>query len=232
MDSILIYDHQNSRKEIFESIRFSYDRPFTIEYVASESELKKVMLERPNSLLYIIVEQFSSLHRIIIRNIQKALPKIFICLCGSADYAMDAWKLNVFHFLEIPVVSSDLIFAYQKYIVAHHQVTDKPQEFRFKLKDGIVTIPYSSICFIKASGNYSTIHTVDDKSYLQTKQLQTYLHLCDENSEFTKVHRSLILNTNRVNKLGNQKISFFQSNYELPVSKSLEIKVKRLILGK
>lgn len=190
------------------------------------------MLQKPKSLLYVIAESFTSLHRIIIRNIQKALPNISICLCGSANYAMDAWKLNVFHFLEIPVVSSDIIFAYQKYIAFHYQGGDHPKELRFKLKDGVVTVPYSSICFIKASGNYSTIHTVDDKTYLQTKQLQKYLHLCEENAEFVKVHRSLILNTNRVNKLGNQEISFFQSNYQLPVSKSLETKVKRLILGK
>ena len=230
MDSIIIFDLLNTRKEVLDSVKYSYDRPYSIAYTNTEEDLKVKILEQPNSLLYLITSQVNSSLRILIRNIQKALPQIKICLCSQPSNALDAWKLNLFHFLEIPVVSSDLISVYQKY-VSSMMDTGKQKELRFKLKDGIVTLPYSSICFIKASGNYSTIHSVRDKTYLQTKQLHKYLYLCEENAEFVKVHRSLILNLNRVNTVGTQKISFFQSEYKLPISKTLEGKIKRLILG-
>lgn len=231
MDSIIIFDQKNTRKHLFSALKFSYDRAFSMDYVHNEAELKSIMLAKPQSLLYIIADRFLPLHRIIIRNIQKAIPTIDICLCSDANYALDAWKLNLFHFLEIPIVSTDFLFVYHKYINASSS-SDKPSELKFKLKDGLVTVPYASICFVKASGNYSTIHAAGDKSYLQTKQLNKYMHLCEESSAFLKVHRSLILNMNRVNKLSNQHISFFQSEYKLEVSKTLESKIKKIILGR
>lgn len=230
IDYIIVYKSGPSIEDKLQQIKLSHLRPYQLIYTDSDETLKTALKKYPNSLLYFFTEHLDQADRVKLKNISLAIPNMDICLCGAGKYALDAWKLDVFHFLATPITESSMVTGYRKYLNLHNK--NKKEELNLKTNDGLVKVPFKSICFIKAAGNYSTIYTAGNKSFVQTKQLQAYEPICEADTSISRVHRSLILNTHRVKKVGDAKLYFYELDKPLQISKALESKIKRLLLGK
>lgn len=229
MDQIIIYKKGVNLKEKMADVRFSYQRPYKISFVTTLDVLKNSLSENPECLLYFFSVQLNNEERIIIKNVRLSRPSIKICLCSDVSFAMDAWNLDVFHFTSMPVSSTAMIHAYRKFTRVEHA---EEHDIHLKTNEGLVKIPLKEINYIRASGNYSLINVSEDKNYLQTKQLQHYESLTEKNENIIRVHRSLILNMKRIKRISDKKIIFYNESKGLDVSKSLEIKVKKILLGR
>lgn len=228
MEHVIIYKKGRSLKEKMQDVRFSYQRTYEVSFATETNGLKKLLNEFSESLLFFFSDHLTQEERIIVRNIQNALPKIYICLCSDSRFAMDAWHLEVSHFINMPVTSDAMVKAYRKYIRS-----EDPEDhaLHLKTKEGLIKVPINDINYIKASGNYSIMHISGDRAFMQTNQLQHYETLNEKNRNLVRVHRSLILNLKRIRKIGANKISFYHSSKDLEISKSLEMKIKKLLLG-
>ena len=178
-------------------------------------------------LLFYFTNEVLQKGRLEIVQILKTWNKCHFCLCTKSVYALDAWKLDVHSFLEFPIGVKRFIDAYRKYISVD---SSNSKELTIKKSDGLVRIPYQSINYIKAAGNYSFIYLDDDTKVMQTKQIGKYIFLVENTLQFERVHRSMILNLAKVEAIKENKLVFYKGESMCPVSKSLASKIKSLLL--
>jgi len=229
MDKLIFYKEEGLDREKIKSIRFSYQRDFEAHIFSKSTELISFVKTYPNCLVYYFTNQLTTKDRILISTLKLNYKDLNITLCTNKSHALDAWKLRVFDFIEHPVDNLKLINSYKNYISID---TDLNSEFVLKTKEGIRKISYRYINYFKANGNYTSINLIKDKSILQTKQLQKYEHVTESAPQFHRVHRSLILNLKNVKEVGGKVIKFYQTDKALDISKSLEVKIKQILLGK
>lgn len=226
MDHIVFFNINIENSSKFKEIRFSYQRAHNVSFVSSFHQLNTLSL-KGGFLLFYFTKSVDEIHRIELINIQKTFQKCHICLCAKSDFALIAWKIRVNSFLEFPISVNRLISVYQRYISAY---SDTPTELTLKTNEGIIKIPYRNINYIKASGNYSFIYLEDDTKIMQTKQLGKYVCIIEHSEYFHRVHRSLILNLDRVKAIKNNTLVFHNSLNKLQVSKSLAARIKSSLL--
>lgn len=229
MDTLLFYKNNTDLKPVIEQVKFSYKRPYKTVYAHSPGQLKERLKIHREGLLYFFSDNLDQAERVMVRNIRHARPGMKVCLCSHHSFALDAWNMNVFHFLAQPVKGEGLLRTYRKYLEENVSLT---ATLSLKTNEGLVEIPLNDICYIKAAGNYSFIQSAGDKSYLQTRQLQHYEDLEESDNNIRRVHRSLITNFKKIRKVGNKEILFYQVTKPLKISKALEMKIKKILLGK
>lgn len=229
MDHLVFFKENQSFKEIIDQIRLSYTRPYTTYFPVKFEQIAKVLQKSNDLVLFYFAEDLTDMDRIRIKNLSADHPGIKICLLAQEQFALSAWKLQVFHFEEYPVSASKIATAYKKYLQLNG---GEAKELVIKEDGATVKIPFSSINFLMAAGNYTMIHQKNDKTIVQTKQLGTYEYLCEKDMNFNRVHRSLIVNLGNVNSIGNKQVHFYNTTKPLQLSEALEAKLKREILGK
>jgi len=229
MDQIIFFKEGKNLKEVMSRIRLSYTRSYEIRFADNLEKLKTHLRAKPSSLLLFFTDTLNQKERIIIRNIQAAFDDVRICLFSDRQYALDAWQLHLFHFDCFPIDNKKVIQCYGKYISEQGQTN---KEFVIKTKEGIIKTAFRSVNYLKANGNYTTIVCNNGKKHTLTKQLQFFMHCTEEDVHMIRVHRSIILNIKNIRSIGKQKVDFFGESDILDLSKSLEVKVKNILLGK
>jgi len=106
------------------------------------------------------------------------------------------------------------------------------KSFNVKSSQGLFTIPFKSVNYLRANGNYTLIALTRDKSLLETKQLKHYISCTEHDINMKRVHRSFILNFRNIKSVSKSEITFYNSEKKLPVSLSLAAKIKRILLAR
>lgn len=127
-------------------------------------------------------------------------------------------------FISKPYNRKDLKAAIEIAIINHNQkelensTKETPLQAAVFVKKGefYQRVELSEILYIEAAGSYSTVFTEKNEYVLSTN-----LHRFEnkvENSSFVRIHRSYIININKVEGLGHQSVII--NNKELPISTS------------
>lgn len=126
------------------------------------------------------------------------------------DYALDAFEKNAYDYLLKPV-------SYVRFLASVKKVTSllasnkesccfKDHFFiKTEVKGKLIKVNVNDILFIEGLKNYIVIHTLGGKhvTYMSIKAVQDYL----DPQEFSRVHRSFIINKKRLTMLnGNQAV--------------------------
>jgi len=229
MDTIIIHKENQNLKDSIQKIRFSQSRPYTLHFSITKQGLQKQLNANTKALLIYFTNQLNQSDRIFIQNIQHSCPELFICLCSDESFALDAWKLDVFHFIEYPISGNSLKSAYQKYI---RRIETVQETFSIKTEEGLVTIPFKELQYLKASGNYTSIHTKNQKAYFITKQLNQYMFLTEQAASIRRLHRSYIFNLRNIRTVGKSSMEFYGAENKVDISQALAIKLKKELLAK
>lgn len=227
MDKILVYADSENIRNKFKNYRFSYQRKYKLTLLQSFEQLSKIELGKEPVLFYVFHQWLDDHLRKVLNSLSFKYPNIKICLCADASFALDAWKLDLFHFIEYPVPSSGLQNAYQKYIKNN---VNGPGELTIKGKEGIRKIDFANINYIAASGNYSFIHVDDGSTLIQTKQLKHFNFITEQDGHIQRVHRSLIINLRCIQSIKDQQVLFYNGD-SLDLSISLSKKIKKILLN-
>ncbi|QVY67209.1 LytTR family DNA-binding domain-containing protein [Polaribacter sp. Q13] len=148
-------------------------------------------------------------------------------------YAVKAFEVAALDYLLKPIEIEKLVKSIKR---ATTSIVNKTNNNRITLlkenKKTVkkIAIPYKSdyvilnitdLLYIEADRMYSIIHTKGDKKYLASKKLSYYENLlCDENI-FIRVHRSWIINSNKIVSYSKKdKMITLDSHFKIPVSKS------------
>jgi len=229
MDHLIFYKKDVDLKDSISKIRFSYTRECWMHITDNELKLMKHIRQYPQALLFFFCDKLTESNRITISNLQNKFTELKVCICTNASHSLEAWKMNVFHFLDHPTDNKKLIQGYSKYISSLGGVS---REFKIKRPNGLHRIPFHYVNYLRAEGNYTKIYTPKPRPIVETKQLQMYMFATEEDLNMRRVHRSFILNMKRIQKVGNMKVHFYGTEAPLEISKALEMKLKRILLAK
>lgn len=141
-----------------------------------------------------------------------ANPPMVIMTTAYAEYAAEGFNLNVMDYLVKPF-SFERFFKACNKVKEYHDITNsgKAQEevasnyFFVKYDGKIEKVLYDDLVFVEAMMNYVVLHTADRKMivYLTMKSIAEQL----PQDVFIKVHKSYIINTNKVKSIEGYEIN-------------------------
>ena len=145
-----------------------------------------------------------------------------IVTSGFSQYALDAFKLEVAHYLLKPVCIKDLRVAIDRILIHDHEDrtlnaiketrennTFSQKKIQVSTNEGIKLIKLNEIEFLEADGSYTIFHFIDKCSMLTSKHLKSFVSLLSGDN-FYRVGRSYIINLDCIkiyNKQSGGKIS-------------------------
>jgi DNA-binding LytR/AlgR family response regulator len=153
----------------------------------------------------------------------KSLPRkpLIIFTTSQANYAAEAFELNVVDYLVKPVTMSRLLQAVEKAkeILARKdsEIKSVEQDFLFIRDNGVLKkIRLEEILYVEAMGDYIKIH-IPGKAFI----VHTTLKAFEENAaggRFMRVHRSYIVALDKIESIENGVLNIL--NTPIPVAES------------
>lgn len=179
-------------------------------------------IEMPRKNGFQLLEEFSEI------NFQ------IIFITAYDMYALKAFEVAAVDYLLKPIAINRLKEAVTKV----HTLIAKPNTSNNKLavlkenKKSLkkIAIPYKTdyvildaadVLCIEADRMYSVLHTTKNKKYVVAKKLSYYENLLCDGGNFIRLHRSWIVNLNKINVYSKRdKEVVLESEFKVPISKS------------
>lgn len=228
MDNLFFYKKDTNLKDNVSKIRFSYTREYRLIFSNDSNQLKRNLEKYEDGLLFYMTNLLTKEDRVSITNISQILPELKICLCSHISHANDAWKLNLFHFLDHPISNIGLSEVYKKYL---NGLIKFDHDLKLMTKEGLVKIPFRLINYLKANGNYTRIYLRGGKFLMETKQLQKYEYFTECDLRMKRLHRSYIFNIRNIKSVGKNEVHFYKTEHALKLSLTLCKNIKSALLS-
>jgi len=183
--------------------------------IVHKHSLKLLQREDVNSkdlegLIFYYLENRDDQNLMFIKEIQKEnkINVKLVLVSSSLEIAVLAWRLNCFYFIQLPL---NLIEIYKCIQNANERTS-----FSFQLKDGISThyINENEVNFLRANGNYTSLHLKEGKSILVSKKIKYFDSLFSEIPGIVRIGKSFMLNIKHIKKVDKQNIHFLGTNAE------------------
>ncbi len=147
---------------------------------------------------------------------------IVIFTTAHKKFAIDGFELDALDYLLKPISFERFSKAVNKAIEYHgykNKTNTETNENLFVYSEyRLVKIPVNDIEYIESLEDYIRINLVNAKPILTLMPLKTVLEKLPAN-DFTRIHRSYIVNINKVQSVLNRKLTL-SSSTELPISDS------------
>ena len=148
-------------------------------------------------------------------------PPQIIIISSKDKYALDAFNYDVTDYLLKPISYSRFFKAINKANVRFkNKVDSKENEIFIKKNSALVRLKYDDILWVEALENYVIFNTFNEKFtiHFTMKAVENKL----PSSKFTRVHRSFIVNTSRINIIEDNSIiiKVHDGNKSIPIGKS------------
>jgi DNA-binding LytR/AlgR family response regulator len=227
MINIAIYKEGVNLKSEFVDRPLSIAEKHTLFFCAKYEMILNLVKNDQADIIMYFTDQLQDTDRDNLKRIVEISPSTKLILYSDAAHALQAWKMDMFHFDDHPIDLDKVKRSFNKYVrtiqIESHNVLS------LRLSDGTHNIPFKDIRFLLASGNYTFIHYESDKNLLITKQIGQFDFLSEKNRFFQRIHRSLILNMSTIKSVEDQQVYFFNCQKPLDVSASLAQKIKKIL---
>ena len=163
---------------------------------------------QPVDVLFLDVEMPLMSGLDLLRTLQH--PPLVVLITSSKDYAVQAFEHAVVDYLVKPVSYARFLQAAQKVLEAATaapaptadgpiQPTDDPNFTFVKIDNKLVRVAYDEVRYVEALGDY--VHIVTGTSKLIVYSTMKAVEEKFPASRFVRVHRSFIVNVNRIQAL-------------------------------
>lgn len=151
------------------------------------------------------------------------------------EYAIKAIKNEAVDYLLKPIDSEELeqtikkivkhnsnttnmIEVFEKTLITFNQKIN-PRKITINTDGKLIFLTPNEVLFVTSDGNYSTIHTVNEKKIVVTKKLKEIDALLPSDV-FFRTHNSYIINLNKIKEfLKTDGYVILENNYKIPVSR-------------
>jgi DNA-binding LytR/AlgR family response regulator len=230
LKSIIVDDEPVARKVLKE---YADDVPFLEIIAEADNPLKaQAVLDKESVDLIFLDINMPKLTGIEFLRTSNILPMV-IMTTAYAEHALDGFTLDVLDYLVKP-------FSFERFLKScnkakdYHQLKRNAEKnvvahenyFFVKCNGRIEKVLYDELLFVEAALNYVTLHTVNGKMivYLTIKGLVESLPA----ELFVKVHKSFIINLQKVNSIEGNIIHIAKA--EIPISQNSQDEIMKLIL--
>lgn len=172
-------------------------------------------------------------------------PKFETIFCTAySSYAIDAFKVSALDYILKPASIQDIkqvLDRVQKSkqknivpdIITNLQSlfsSEKTKKLSIVTSNGTIFISTNDIQYIEADGSYTKIYTLE-QTYMTSKKIKEYEILLLHNSNFIRVHRSFVVNVNKIIKYSKTEgfLLEIQTNDFIPVGREKKQEVEELI---
>lgn len=172
-------------------------------------------------------------------------PKFETIFCTAySNYAIDAFKVSALDYILKPASIQDIkqvLDRAQKSkqkniapdIITNLQSlfsSEKTKKLAIATSNGTLFISTNDIQYIEADGSYTKIYT-QEQTYMTSKKIKEYEILLRHNYNFIRVHRSFIVNVNKIIKYSKTEgfLLEIQTNDFIPVGREKKQEVEELI---
>lgn len=174
----------------------------------------------------------------------ETVPFEIIFVTAYDHYAIKAFEVSAVDYVLKPIAIDRLEEALEKYrekakskvAVENYQIMLESLESQSISKLVIHTnkgqkiIQINDIISIEADRSYCQIHTSDNNSYIQSKNLKHFENLFQDNDQFIRCHKSWIINSNYVDSYSNSDLLVYLKNgQEVKLSKYKKSDFENLI---
>lgn len=153
-------------------------------------------------------------------------PPMVIFTTAYSEHAVEGFEVSAVDYLLKPFSLSRFLKACTKAneLLALKSGTTRQADYIF-LKDGYeqVKIMFADISYIEALGNYLNIFLGDQQKIMTRSTINDLIQLLPE-SDFTRVHRSYIVNNKKVEKYNKQAV--FIGFTEIPIGNTYQFPLK------
>jgi DNA-binding LytR/AlgR family response regulator len=173
----------------------------------------QILQNQEVDLLFLDI-QMSELSGVSVAKIVNPKTKVIFTTAYS-EYALAGFDLNVLDYLLKPITFERFQQAIDK-AKDYFQVQNQEETIIIKSGYDLHKIKLEDILFIEGSSEYVTFQTIDKRvmSYQTLKSLEISL----PNQQFMRVHRSYIVNRNKVKSLKGKEL--LVENFKIPVSET------------
>ncbi len=200
MNCLIVDDDELSRKTIE---HFISETPFlTLEKSCSSAVEAVNVLTNPHTiqLIFLDIEMPIMNGLDLLKNFTDH-PKI-ILMSSHQNYAIEAFEYDVIDYLLKPVT-------YSRYLKAVKKANEKAKEntvittpanddIFIKVDSSLIKLSLKDILWLEAMGDYVSVHT-EEKKYMVYSTMKRMEEKLPE--VFMRVHRSYIVNINRINNI-------------------------------
>lgn len=151
-------------------------------------------------------------------------PPAVILTTAFSEYALESYEFNVVDYLLKP-------FSFQRFVKAVSKVpiqqdnqsldNDEIVKKEIFIKSGYehIKVIINDILFIKSDADYTEIILLE-KKHLSSEPLRYWLENLD-NNQFMRVHKSYIVNTNKIEKVSSNQI-FLDEKTVVPIGRAFK----------
>ena len=231
MNIAIIEGNKKSAQQLTQWVKFQHNNHIIGGAICSKSALDLIQKYNPDLILLNTQLKDSSGFDVLEKLVDSSSRVILI---GSKESeVLEAKKYNVFDFLAEPINSFSLNHAINRFTQNYNKEdsTQSHEVLKPKMKKnakigipnstGTQYIPLDNIIYLKAESNYSNIYLEEGKRLLVSKILKLFESKLQK-STFVRVHRSYIVNLEKVIELcnGDGGYLILKNKAKIPVSRT------------
>lgn len=230
---VLIVDDEVNAQNLMEGLISSYAEDFMIVKRATTLlEAVEYIKTNPVDLVFLDVEMPIHNGTKINEFLSREERPDIIFVTAYESFAIDAIRLGAFDYIVKPLDRKDLYKSLDRYLAEKSQdEQNETGKLPIATHQGTSLIPFDEILCFKADGSYTEIITVNT-SILASKPLKHFEERLT--SSFVRVHRSFIVNKDKVSKLdkkdSNWWIHIVGSEEMIPISRKYKGQIEYILI--
>ena len=209
---IIVDDEPLARQVLFDLIQ-NIDQIEVIGKCADAIEAANLIRKSPPDILFLDINMPKLSGLELKRSLQDHIVTIFTT--AYPDYAVEAFEVEAFDYIVKPISFDRLFKSCQRAISFLESKDDRDNKHTIVIKENkrLYRIDTDNISHIQAYGDYVRIYT-PNKTYISKDRLSNLESALS--SDFIKVHRSYIVNTQHINYIEGNFVMI--AKHQIPIS--------------
>lgn len=155
---------------------------------------------------------------------------IIVFITGFKDYALDAYELNIFHYILKPISQekiSELMLNIIQRIDEIKAYKETEKFFIVKTKDKVIQLPYNEIYYFEKILRKIKVHYLEG-TVTYTGTISSLMEDID-NEHFIQCHQGFIVNRYKISKYKDNNIYLMDKDNLIPVSRTHKQSIIRIL---
>jgi two-component system, LytTR family, response regulator len=217
LKTLIVDDERLARTEM-RRLLFAFPQIQLVGEAADISEATELISKYQPDLVFLDIQLVGETGFELLEKVDAAFHLVFVT--AYDEYALRAFEVNAMDYLLKSVnpkrLAKTLEFLLKTGSIVTSQSKEPTQHLRYedilfeRVNESLKVLKIRNIAAITAEGDYSRIHTIDGKTSLVTRSLKKW-ELILPQDHFMRIHRSTIINLDRVQRIE----KYFRNTYQV-----------------